>query len=219
MNLLHKLEQHAGHLWEHCFWNANSEGRLVQSGEGPEVTNPTPYTWLMTCDQNFLEGYCNEDILSRGYSVDRPYRIAEIYYDEADKDYPVRLKAQNEDSHVTQTYRCKYVLGCDGANSTVGRILGLEPETNSTPEVWIVIDCEYETDFPDIRKRCPVRSSKGALHLIPTAGGKPYCVLTKIHPESSSHWYPFIPLVICIGVLDPTRTPLGPMISAPSMQS
>jgi 3-(3-hydroxy-phenyl)propionate hydroxylase len=43
---------------------------------------------------------------------------------------------------ATQTVRCSYLVGCDGASSTVRRKLGIRLEGKSFAERWLIIDLE-----------------------------------------------------------------------------
>ncbi|PWY89454.1 FAD binding domain protein [Aspergillus sclerotioniger CBS 115572] len=67
-----------------------------------------------------------------------------------------------------RTVQARYLIGCDGAHSWVRKQLGLALEGDRTPDGhWGVIDCIPITDFPDIRKRCIIKSDGGNLMIIP----------------------------------------------------
>ncbi|AEO57248.1 hypothetical protein MYCTH_2303163 [Thermothelomyces thermophilus ATCC 42464] len=71
---------------------------------------------------------------------------------------------------VERTYRAKYVLGCDGAHSTVRRSLGFKMVGDSSDAVWGVMDVYPRTDFPDIRKKCVINSAAGSILVVPREG-------------------------------------------------
>lgn len=75
------------------------------------------------------------------------------------------LKADKE-----YKFRAKYVLGCDGAHSTVRKSLGFKMVGDSTNAVWGVMDVYPQTDFPDIRKKTAISSDAGNLMIIPREG-------------------------------------------------
>ncbi|KAL1860655.1 hypothetical protein VTK73DRAFT_7217 [Phialemonium thermophilum] len=91
-------------------------------------------------------------------------------------------KAEDPDAHcvrvtavrngVQEVYDAKYVLGCDGAHSTVRKSLGIPMLGDSTDAVWGVMDVYPRTDFPDIRKKAVVHAGPGAgnLLIIPREG-------------------------------------------------
>ncbi|PYI08491.1 FAD binding domain protein [Aspergillus sclerotiicarbonarius CBS 121057] len=90
--------------------------------------------------------------------------------------YPigVRIKSSNleadeqTEAEPERMIQTKYLIGCDGAHSWVRKRLGLVSEGDRTPDGhWGVIDCIPITNFPDIRKRCIIKSGGGNLMIIP----------------------------------------------------
>ncbi|OOF99515.1 hypothetical protein ASPCADRAFT_393357 [Aspergillus carbonarius ITEM 5010] len=86
--------------------------------------------------------------------------------------YPIGLRTKSSsmqaDEQPERTVQAKYLIGCDGAHSWVRKQLGLALEGDRTPdEHWGVIDCIPITNFPDIRKRCIIKSDGGNLMIIP----------------------------------------------------
>ncbi|KAK0609731.1 FAD binding domain-containing protein [Bombardia bombarda] len=67
-------------------------------------------------------------------------------------------------------YRAKYVLGCDGAHSTIRRSLGFKMVGDSSDAVWGVMDVFPRTSFPDIRKKAVINAAAGNLLIIPREG-------------------------------------------------
>ncbi|KAE8148628.1 FAD binding domain protein [Aspergillus avenaceus] len=61
----------------------------------------------------------------------------------------------------------KYLLGCDGAHSWVRKQLEIPLEGENFEDHWGVLDIIPITDFPDIRKRCIIKSRFGTLMIIP----------------------------------------------------
>ncbi|KAI2791487.1 hypothetical protein POX_c04348 [Penicillium oxalicum] len=93
-----------------------------------------------------------------------------------ESDYPVRVVvatrvpgAQCEEI-VHSTIRAKFVIGCDGAHSWVRKTLGLGLDGDQMNENWGVFDSIPLTTFPDIRRRCIVKSAAGHLMIIPREG-------------------------------------------------
>jgi phenol 2-monooxygenase len=72
----------------------------------------------------------------------------------------------------TQTVRARYVVGCDGARSTVRQSIGQELHGDSANQAWGVMDVLAITDFPDIRLKSLIQSANhGSIVLIPREGG------------------------------------------------
>ncbi|MER1968230.1 FAD-dependent monooxygenase [Castellaniella sp. GW247-6E4] len=68
--------------------------------------------------------------------------------------------------------RARYVLGCDGAHSSVRKAIGRTLHGESSNHAWGVMDLLANTDFPDIRTKCAIQSeSDGNILLIPREGG------------------------------------------------
>ena len=81
-----------------------------------------------------------------------------------------RLDAGNEGK--VETIRARYVVGCDGARSTVRKSIGRELHGDSANHAWGVMDVLAVTDFPDIRFKALIQSAKdGSLLIIPREGG------------------------------------------------
>jgi len=71
-----------------------------------------------------------------------------------------------------ETVRARYVVGCDGARSTIRECIGHELKGDSANQAWGVMDLLLVTDFPDIRYKSVIRSSEhGNVLIIPREGG------------------------------------------------
>src|SRR5204863_7600095 len=81
-----------------------------------------------------------------------------------------RLDAAHEG--LIETIRARYVVGCDGARSTVRRGIGRTLKGDSANHAWGVMDVLAVTDFPDIRFKSLIQSaSDGSIIVIPREGG------------------------------------------------
>ncbi|KAF9887315.1 hypothetical protein FE257_010310 [Aspergillus nanangensis] len=113
----------------------------------------------------------------------------------------------SEKTPAPASVRAKYLVGCDGAHSWVRQQLGLRLEGCSRENChWGVIDCVPVTNFPDIRKRCIIKSNVGSVMIIPRED-----TLVRIYIELSpataaqfrSNWYPSVLLTVLGDVLKP----------------
>jgi phenol 2-monooxygenase len=86
-----------------------------------------------------------------------------------------------------ETVRARYVIGCDGARSTVRQSIGLELHGDTANQAWGVMSVLAVTDFPDIRLKTVVHSAnEGNLLIIPREGGymvRFYIELAKLNPD------------------------------------
>jgi phenol 2-monooxygenase (NADPH) len=95
----------------------------------------------------------------------------------SDNAYPYRVTAGLErldPAHEGQieTIKARYVVGCDGARSTVRRCIGRALRGDSANHIWGVMDVLVVTDFPDIRFKSLIQSADhGSLLVIPREGG------------------------------------------------
>lgn len=81
-----------------------------------------------------------------------------------------RLDAGHEGE--IETVKARYVVGCDGARSTVRKSIGRELRGDSANHAWGVMDILAVTDFPDIRFKVLIQSSHdGSALVIPREGG------------------------------------------------
>lgn len=81
-----------------------------------------------------------------------------------------RVDAANEGK--VEVVKARYVVGCDGARSTVRKSIGRELHGDSANHAWGVMDVLAVTNFPDIRFKSLIQSAKdGSLLIIPREGG------------------------------------------------
>lgn len=89
--------------------------------------------------------------------------------------HPVTVRLERIDpAHEgeVETIRARYVVGCDGARSSVRRAIGKALHGDSANQAWGVMDVLAVTDFPDIRLKAAIQStSEGSLLVIPREGG------------------------------------------------
>jgi phenol 2-monooxygenase len=89
--------------------------------------------------------------------------------------HPVTVRLERLDPEYAgqvETVRARYVVGCDGARSTVRKSLGRAPRGDSANLAWGVMDVLAVTDFPDIRLKAAIHSAnEGSMLVIPREGG------------------------------------------------
>src|SRR5258708_10507632 len=71
-----------------------------------------------------------------------------------------------------ETIKARYVVGCDGARSSVRKCIGRALRGASDNHAWGVMDVLAVTDFPDIRFKSLIQSANdGSVLVIPREGG------------------------------------------------
>ena len=133
---------------------------------GPEVTNATPFPYILVCHQGHIEVILGDELASHGVSIDRPVGYV-VHKEDGSSRYPLIAYLQNVSSGLLEEVHTKYILGCDGAGSSVRKGLHIESEIQQSTDSWAVADVYVETDFPDIRRRCALRTKTGSMMLIP----------------------------------------------------
>ena len=122
------------------------------------------------------------DVMRRSPSALEPHyerRLLDVRVEPAFGDSPSthpvtarfeRLDPANEGQ--VETVRARYMVGCDGARSTVRKSLGRELRGDSANQAWGVMDVLAVTDFPDVRLKALVQSAgEGSILIIPREGG------------------------------------------------
>lgn len=104
--------------------------------------------------------------------------------------YPVTVrlkKAADPREDAIETVRARYVVGCDGARSSVRRAIGRDLAGDTANQAWGVMDVLAVTDFPDVRLKAVIHSAhEGSILIIPREGGyliRLYIELHKLRPD------------------------------------
>src|SRR4051812_41823060 len=105
-------------------------------------------------------------------------------------DHPVTVTFQHlrasQPTGETSTVRATFVVGCDGARSSIRTAIGRELTGDPMSQSWGVMDVLAVTDFPDIRLKSAILSANGGnLLIIPREGG--YLVRLYIELDPVDH--------------------------------
>jgi phenol 2-monooxygenase len=123
------------------------------------------------------------DVMRKSPSGLEPHyarRLVDLQVDEAasgDNADPYQVNARLErldPAHQSEieTVRARYVVGCDGARSTVRTRIGRALHGDSANHAWGVMDVLAVTDFPDVRFKSLIQSANdGSIIIIPREGG------------------------------------------------
>lgn len=89
--------------------------------------------------------------------------------------FPVTATIERNDADhegQVETVRARYVVGCDGARSTVRESIGQALHGDFANQAWGVMDVLAVTNFPDVRFKSLIQSAnEGNLLIIPREGG------------------------------------------------
>jgi phenol 2-monooxygenase len=166
---------------ETTFWKPDERTpeKIIRSGRVQDVEDGLSEFPHVILNQARVHD-CFLDVMRRSPAKLEPYysrRVLDLNVDRAvdaaTRAVTVRLErvdAANEGQ--VETIRARYVVGCDGARSTVRKAIGRELHGDSANHAWGVMDVLAVTDFPDIRFKSLVQSATdGSLLIIPREGG------------------------------------------------
>ncbi|WP_315729593.1 MULTISPECIES: FAD-binding monooxygenase [unclassified Bradyrhizobium] len=166
---------------ETTFWKpdeARSE-HIARSGRVQDVEDGLSEMPHVVLNQARVHDFFLE-VMRRSAAKLEPYysrRLADLSTDRATglDDHAVTVRLERIDpAHEgeSETVMARYVVGCDGARSTVRKSIGRELHGDSANHAWGVMDVLVVTDFPDIRFKSLIQSAKdGSLLVIPREGG------------------------------------------------
>ncbi|MEK9280195.1 FAD-binding monooxygenase [Bradyrhizobium sp. ISRA442] len=166
---------------ETTFWkpDARTSETIVRSGRVQDVEDGlSEFPHVILNQARVHDGFL--DVMRKSPAKLEPYysrRLLDLQVDPAagaaDHAVTVRLaRVDSEHEGEVETIRARYVVGCDGARSTVRKSIGRELHGDSANHAWGVMDVLAVTDFPDIRFKALIQSAKdGSLLIIPREGG------------------------------------------------
>ncbi|MCR9157572.1 MAG: FAD-dependent monooxygenase [Rhodobacteraceae bacterium] len=190
-----KIKREAYWVNQTAFWrpNANNPDHIQRIGitqDVPDDQSEMPHTILNQAriHQLFL------DVMQHAPTRLEPHygmRVRDLTVDTATDDHPVTVilehVAEDGTAGETTTVRANYVVGCDGARSTVRRAIGGHLQGDAAHQAWGVMDILANSDFPDLRRKCLIQSTReGNILIIPREGGylfRMYVELDKLNPE------------------------------------
>lgn len=155
------------------FWGPSHSDRskIVRTGwveDTPAGLSEFPHVIV---NQARMQHYLLENAALSASKLAPDYGVEFLGLSTGDGEYPVSVDLRDA-TGAQITVRAKYVVGCDGARSTVRRAIGRELRGDAANHAWGVMDVLATTDFPDWRTKNVVQSAgKGSLLMIPREGG------------------------------------------------
>lgn len=166
---------------ETTFWKPEEGApeKIVRSGRVQDVEDGlSEFPHVILNQARIHDGFL--DVMRKSPAKFEPYyarRLLDLEVDRAagPADHAVTVRLERVDAaneSKVETVRARYVVGCDGARSTVRKSIGRELHGDSANHAWGVMDVLAVTDFPDIRFKALIQSAKdGSLLIIPREGG------------------------------------------------
>jgi phenol 2-monooxygenase len=168
---------------ETAFWKPDdtSKDRIARHGRIQDVEDGLSEFPHVVLNQARVHDYYLDVMRSSASRLEPHYsrRLLDLQVESAPTgntpSHPVTVRLERIDAaHQGQieTVKARYVVGCDGARSTVRQSLGRELRGDSANQAWGVMDILAVTDFPDVRMKCLIQSAhEGSILIIPREGG------------------------------------------------
>lgn len=190
-----RLEKEACWVNETIFWKPDprSPDTIARSGRVQDVEDGLSEFPHVILNQARVHDFYLEIMRNSPNRLEPNYsrRLVDLEVaNDGGQERPVTVHLERIDTGhegETETVRAKYVVGCDGARSTVRKALGRDLKGDSANQAWGVMDVLAVTDFPDIRFKALVQSAgEGSILIIPREGGylvRIYVELDKLRPD------------------------------------
>ena len=146
----------------------HARGRVVSAPLFDLGPADTAYPYLLFLSQAETERILGEYLVTAGTPIERGVELADLAPSEA----AVAATLRHRDGRVEQV-RATYLVGCDGARSTVRTLAGIGFEGGAYPQTFVLADLEAEGVEP------------GPAHLYPSGAGM--LLFSARHPGDLAH--------------------------------
>src|SRR3954471_19760063 len=170
---------------EVSFWRPDpaDRTRITRTGRVQDVEEGLSEFPHVIVNQARMLAYLREHMARSAGRLEPFYGLHAVDVDVDPDGATVTLQRAGGD---VQTVRATYVVGCDGARSSIRTAIGRELVGDPMNQTWGVMDVLAVTDFPDIRLKSAVLSANGGnLLIIPREGG--YLVRLYIELDPDEH--------------------------------
>jgi phenol 2-monooxygenase (NADPH) len=188
-----RLVKEAYWVNETVFWKPDPKDRtkIVRGGRIQDVEDGLSECPHVIVNQARVHDYFLEVMRKSSSRLVPHYNLHARKVEVADSgDYPVTVTLQRMEPDrqgQEETVRARYVVGCDGARSSVRQAIGRSLVGDVANQAWGVMDVLAVTDFPDIRLKSVIHSAnEGTVLIIPREGGylvRFYIELDKLNPD------------------------------------
>ena len=176
--LADRLNREGCFVNETAFWGANAAGTgIVRTGRVRDAEDGISEYKHVLLNQARLHEYLAEKMGNSPTRLQPEFGMEVIGLklpdNPADLSQPVSVVVRqlNLPGQPETVIKAKYVIGCDGARSTVREALGLKLIGVPQFHGWGVLDVLATTDFPDIRRKVIIQAPGGGLAILPREGG------------------------------------------------
>jgi phenol 2-monooxygenase (NADPH) len=194
----HRVLNEAYWVNETTFWKPDdapgrNRSHIIRSGRVPDVEEGLSHMPHVILNQARVHDFYLEKMLKSPARLVPHYdrRLLKLERDTDDvNEYPITAKFELIREGLepkVESIRARYVVGCDGARSSVRQSMGLTLKGDSANHAWGVMDVLVESNFPDIRFKSLIQTAdEGTILIIPREGGylvRLYVELDKFNPN------------------------------------
>lgn len=157
-------------IYDICMWRGSSSQPLKRMGREvhyPDTIVDLLEPYILIGHQGMIEKAFLDDLHKRGVEVTRSHQFTKCHVRKDNSTHPVRVHSNFNATQEEKVIDAAYVVGCDGAHSSVRKMIFDSPRTAGS-SVWGVLDGELETDFPDLWSKTVIFSEEhGSILIIP----------------------------------------------------
>ena len=170
-------------ITETTFWKPNSRqhDKIVRSGRVQDTEDGLSEFPHVVLNQARVHDFFLEVMRKSPAQMEPHYsrRLLGLHIDHESTSngdsHPVTARLERLDPDYAgemETIKARYLVGCDGARSTVRKNIGRSLQGDSANHAWGVMDVLAVTDFPDVRLKSLIQSANdGSIIVIPREGG------------------------------------------------
>lgn len=126
------------------------DGQLLHHGRSHQ--SDSRYRGLHIITQGQIERIYVRDLLRHKMLVERNTTLQNFKVDSelanSPSAYPVQCAIENNVTKEVENIQAKFLVGSDGASSSIRRSLDIPFDGVSTDIYWGIMDCVFETDYP-----------------------------------------------------------------------
>lgn len=180
LNFSEKVLKEAYYLHAITFWSSTEDEpekiiRRYKKPDGRTAYSQFPHVVL---NQARIHDFLLERMACSAAQLQPHYGLKltdlSVTYESSDTcQHPVTASFETAEPRKTESHSisAKYLVGCDGARSSVRQAMGLTLQGDAANKSWGVMDLLVTTDFPDIRMKSVIQShGHGNVMIIPREG-------------------------------------------------
>ncbi|CEL03820.1 hypothetical protein ASPCAL04962 [Aspergillus calidoustus] len=145
----------------------------VQLFHSHEPTSDSRYQGATVITQGQMERIYIRDLLRHKTVVERETIVDSFeVFDGSGSSHPVQVNLKNIGNGREEMVRAKYLIGADGAASSIREQLKIKFDGLATDIYWAILDCRFKTDYPHMYGLSMVISAEhGGSIIIPREEG------------------------------------------------